>query len=77
MINVYSKAAVEVDQDKWILLYQESSKEIVMEPQQCGGLWTVVETLVVADTKEELDQYIQDHGLIANALDLEGFEPSS
>jgi hypothetical protein len=63
MINVYSKAAVEVDQDKWILLYEESSKEILTEPQQCGGLWTVVETLVVADTKEELDQYIVDNGL--------------
>jgi hypothetical protein len=23
-------------------------------------------TLVVADTEEELEQYIQDHGLIAN-----------
>jgi hypothetical protein len=70
MINVYSKAAVEVDQDKWILLYQESSKEILMKPQQCGGLWTVVETLVVADTKEELNQYIIDNNLSYPHLNL-------
>lgn len=64
MINVYSKALIEVTQDKWAMLYEEESKHITMEPQQASGFYNVVDVLVVADTKEELEQYIIDNGLV-------------
>lgn len=65
MIHTYTKAVIEVNQHKWVLLYEEASKNILMEPQQAAGFYTVVDVLVVADTQAELYQYIQDHGLIA------------
>ena len=64
MINVYSKALIEVTQDRWAMLYEQESKNITMEPQQASGFYNVVDVLVVADTKEELDQYIVDNELV-------------
>ena len=64
MTTVYSKALIGVTQDQWVMLYEEASKIITMEPQQASGTYNVVDVLVVADTKEELDQYIVDNGLV-------------
>ena len=64
MINVYKWAVIETTQDQWIMMYDDATKKILMEPQQCSGSHTCAITLVVADTKEELDQYIVDNALV-------------
>ena len=66
MINIYKWAVIDVTEDQWVMLYDEETKEILDKPQQCSGSHTCASTLVVADTKEELDQYIVDNGLIYN-----------
>jgi hypothetical protein len=66
MLNVYKWAVIETKQEEWIMFYDEDTKIIAMEPQQCSGSHTCAITLVVADTKEELDQYIIDNNLINN-----------
>jgi len=52
------------EQDWWII-YDADNKIIVVEPLQCAGYTSSHLTMVIADTQEELEQYIQDHGLIA------------
>ena len=64
MMNVYKWAVIETTQDQWIMMYDDETKEILVEPQQCSGSHTCAITLVVADTKEELYQYIVDNGLV-------------
>jgi Fe-S-cluster-containing hydrogenase component 2 len=64
MINVYKWAVIETTQDEWIMLYDDETKIILVKPQQCSGSHTCAITLVVADTKEELDQYIVDNALV-------------
>jgi molybdopterin biosynthesis enzyme MoaB len=63
MMNVYKWAVIETTQDEWIMMYDDETKKIIMEPLQCSGSHTCAITLVVADTKEELEQYILEHGL--------------
>jgi hypothetical protein len=70
MINVYTKAVIEVTQEQWVLLYEEESKKILLEPQQASGFYTAVDVLVVADTEEELNQYIVDNGLSISIDDI-------
>jgi hypothetical protein len=38
--------------------------KIIIPPQQCSGGTSSPFTMAIADTKEELEQYIQDNGLI-------------
>ena len=64
MINVYKWAVIETTQDEWIMMYDDATKIILVEPSQCSGSHTCAITLVVADTKEELEQYIVDNGLV-------------
>lgn len=45
-------------------MYDDATKIILVEPSQCSGSHTCAITLVVADTKEELDQYIVDNALV-------------
>lgn len=64
MINVYKWAVIETTQDEWIMMYDDETKIILVEPSQCSGSHTCAITLVVADTQEELDQYIVDNALV-------------
>jgi hypothetical protein len=45
------------------MIYNAISKQIITEPQQCSGYTSNPLTIVVADTKEECDQYIADNEL--------------
>ena len=63
MIETYKYAVITVDESKWTMLYDEDSKTILIEPQQCSGTYTCVDTLVVADTLEECVNYITEHEL--------------
>jgi hypothetical protein len=67
MINIFNNPKnVETDQNQWWFVYDEANKEIIVEPQQCSGSTSGPYLMVVADTKEELDQYIVDNNLIKN-----------
>ncbi len=66
MIKTYKQAVITVDENTWILLYDEDTREILMKPQQCSGTYTCAQTLVVADTLEELEQYVAENGLNTN-----------
>lgn len=64
MIKYYRRAIITVDENAWVFLYDESTKGIIMEPQQCSGTYTCASSMVVADTLEELEQYIEDNNLV-------------
>jgi len=64
MLNVYKWAVIETTQEEWNMLYDDETKIILIQPQQSFGSHTCASTLVVADTKEELDQYIIDNNLV-------------
>lgn len=64
MINVYKWAVIETTQDEWIMMYDDATKIILVEPSQCSGSHTCAITLVVADTEEELLTYIEENDLI-------------
>jgi len=72
MMNVYKNPKnIKTNQDQWWFLYEEASKNIIVEPQQCSGSASGPRTIVVADTKEELDQYIMDNGLKLSTDDIQ------
>lgn len=50
----------------WWMIYNADTKVIIIEPLQCSGYTSSPFTMVVADTKEELDQYIIDNKLLFN-----------
>jgi hypothetical protein len=75
MINVYTKAVIEINENQWFMLYEEESKNILIEPQQSSGFYTVVDILVVADSKEELDQYILENKLSSVILENKYYQP--
>ncbi|NBP02785.1 MAG: hypothetical protein EBU90_22245 [Proteobacteria bacterium] len=58
---------VHTTEQDWWMVYDADTKIIAVEPLQCSGYTSSHLTMVVADTKQELEQYIQDHDLIANA----------
>jgi hypothetical protein len=66
MIETYKWAVVTVEESQWAMLYDEDSKDILMEPQQCSGTYTCADTLVVADTLEECEDYIKENNLVYN-----------
>ncbi len=75
MIKIYSKQLdveevipssdeVCTTEQDWWMIYDATSKQIIIEPQQCSGYTSSPLTIVVADTKEECDQYIADNELL-------------
>lgn len=63
MINVYKMAIIDVSEDQWIMLYNEENKNILLGPQKCSGSHTCANNLVVADSKQEVEQYILNNQL--------------
>ncbi|NBX72380.1 hypothetical protein EBQ91_05670 [bacterium] len=47
----------------WWMIYDADTKVITIQPLQCSGYTSSPLTMVIADTEEELEQYIADHGL--------------
>jgi hypothetical protein len=66
--NVNNIITTETD---WWAIYDANTNEIIIPPQQCGGETSSPYTMVIADTEEELNQYIADNGL---TLPIEEFE---
>ena len=50
-------------EDQWWMVFESETKKILVEPQQCSGYTSSPFTLAVADSKEELEQYILDNEL--------------
>lgn len=51
------------DNDDWWMLYVESSKIVIEGIYQCQGIVDSPNTMVIADTREELLAYITDNNL--------------
>jgi molybdopterin biosynthesis enzyme MoaB len=67
MIKTYKQAVITVDENVWTFVYDTDSKKILMEPQQCSGTYTCSQTLVIADSLEECEEYIETNA-ITNSL---------
>jgi hypothetical protein len=63
---ISSPYEVETTEQDWWMIYDADTKEIIVEPQQCSGYTSSPLTMVVADTEEELNQYIVDNDLKYN-----------
>ena len=48
----------------WWMIYDADTNEIIILPQQCVGETSSPYTMVIADTEEELNQFIVENGLI-------------
>lgn len=55
---------VTTTETEWWMIYDANTSQIIILPQQCSGGTSSPFTMVISDTKEELDQYIQDNNLI-------------
>ena len=55
---------IETTEQDWWMIYDVETLDVVVKPQQCSGLTSSPLTMVVADTEEELEQYIIDNDLI-------------
>jgi hypothetical protein len=54
---------VETTQQDWWMIYDADTKVITIKPFQCSGYTSSPLTMVISDTKEELNQYIIDNEL--------------
>lgn len=61
--DVASPQGVHTTELDWWMIYDADAKIIVSAPQQCLGYTSSPLTMVVADSKEECDQYIADNEL--------------
>jgi len=74
MIKIYSNQerpdvipmvdSVMTNETEWWMIYNANTLQVLVPPQQCAGGTSCVYTMVITDTKQEIDQYIQDNGLI-------------
>lgn len=51
------------DENEWWMIYDADTKEIIIQPQQCLGGTSSQFTMVIADSKEELEEYILNNEL--------------
>lgn len=54
---------VQTNEEQWWFVYDATTKIIVVEPLRCCGFTSSPFTMVIADTKEEIDTYIQENNL--------------
>lgn len=55
---------INTTETEWWMIYDANTLQIIIPPQQCSGGTSSPYTMAISDTLEELDQYIQDNGLI-------------
>jgi len=73
MIRIYSNQekpdvipivdGISTNETEWWMIYNAVTNNIIVPPQQCAGGTSSPFTMVIADSKEELDQYIIDNKL--------------
>jgi hypothetical protein len=52
------------NQTEWWMIYDNNTKKIIIDSQQCSGFTSSPHTMVVFDTLEEIQEYIEDENLI-------------
>ena len=62
--TISSPKEIYTTEQEWWMVYDADTKDIVVEPIQCSGNTSSPLTMVVADTKEELEEYITENGLV-------------
>lgn len=55
---------VNTTETEWWMIYDANTFQVIIPPQQCSGGTSSPFTMVIAETREELEQYIQDNNLI-------------
>jgi hypothetical protein len=55
---------IETTQEQRWMLYNDETKIVIEGPFQCSGYTSSPNVMVIADTEEELEQYIIDNDLI-------------
>lgn len=56
-------------EDQWWMIHNAETKKIIIKPQQCYGYTSSPFTMVVGDTKEELEQYILENFIVSNEIE--------
>ena len=74
MIRIYSNKekpdvipmvdSVMTNETEWWMIYNANTLQVLVPPQQCAGGTSCVYTMVIADSEEELNQYIIDNKLL-------------
>jgi hypothetical protein len=59
-----SPSEIQTTEQDWWMVYDADTKEIAVEPLQCSGYTSSPLTMVIADTEEELNQYISENNLL-------------
>jgi len=61
---VQSATNIITNEIEWWMIYDANTLQVIIPPQQCSGETSSPYTMAIADTLEELEQHIQDNGLI-------------
>jgi hypothetical protein len=61
---IFSVENAATNKTEWWMIYNASTLEIIILPQQCSGKTSSPYTMVIADTEEQLNQYIIENGLV-------------
>jgi hypothetical protein len=74
MIKIYSNQerpdvvpmvdGILVNETEWWMIYDAITNKVIVPPLQCAGGASSPFTMVIADSEEELNQYITDNSLI-------------
>ena len=56
-------------EDQWWMIHNAETKKIIIEPHQCSGYTSSPFTMVIGDTKEELEQYILENFIVSNQIE--------
>lgn len=63
--NIFpSPSELYTNDQQWWMIYDVDDKKIFVQPQQCSGYTSSFLTMVIGDSKEELDQYIIENNLV-------------
>ena len=64
MIHIYQQPIdVQTTQENWWFIFDDN-KNIIIAPFQCSGYTSSPFTMIIADSKKELEHYIDDNNLI-------------
>lgn len=55
---------VTTNETEWWMIYDANTLKIIIPPQQCSGGTSSPYTMIISDTLEELEQYIEENDLI-------------
>lgn len=61
---VQSATNIITNEIEWWMIYDANTLQVIIPPQQCSGETSSPYTMAIADSLEELEQHIQENGLI-------------